>query len=103
MSFVMDLDDGVMINSAGLWQLLLPQWKEPKKWWEHLEKPVGKNDYDWSHMAMRYFPDRVWVKLKKDPSLAVAHSDYGDFLGRDLFKELHPIMAKKWEDEQSKR
>lgn len=102
MPFVMDLDDGVMINSAGLWQLLLPQWKEPKKWWEHLEKPVGKNDYDWSHMAMRYFPNRVWKKLEKDPSLAVAHSDYGDYIGRDLFKELHPKMAEKWELEQSK-
>ncbi len=102
MPFIMDLDDGVMINSAGLYQLLLPQWKEPKKWWEHLEKPVGKNDYDWSHMAMRYFTNRVWKKLEKDPSLAVAHSDYGDFLGRDLFKELHPKMAEKWEQEQSK-
>ncbi|NOY27891.1 MAG: hypothetical protein GXP62_18665, partial [Oligoflexia bacterium] len=28
-----DLDDGVMINSAALWPLLLPQWKDPKKWW----------------------------------------------------------------------
>jgi hypothetical protein len=28
-----DLDDGVMINSAALWPLLEPQWKDPKKWW----------------------------------------------------------------------
>lgn len=103
MPFVMDLDDGVMINSAALWPLLDPQWKDPKKWWVHLEKPVGKNDYDWSHLAMRYWPQRVWKKLEKDPSLAVAHSDYGEYSGRDLFAELHPEMAKKWEEEQAKR
>jgi SAM-dependent methyltransferase len=101
--FVMDLDDGVMINSAALWPLLQPLWKDPKKWWEHLEKPVGKNDYDWSHLAMRYWPNRVWKKLEKDPSLAVAHSDYGEYVGRDIFKELHPAMATKWEAEQAKR
>lgn len=101
-SFVMDLDDGVMINSAALWPLLHPQWKDPKKWWGHLEKPVGKNDYDWSHLAMRYWPQRCWDKLVKDPSLAVAHSDYGEFKGRDLFQELHPEMAAKWEAEQRK-
>src|SRR5262249_29689987 len=28
-----DLDDGVMINAAGLWPLLDSQWKDPKKWW----------------------------------------------------------------------
>jgi len=103
MSYVMDLDDGVMINSAALWELLYPFWKDPKKWWGHLEKPVGKNDYDWSHFAMRYWPKRVWQKLEKDPSLAVAHSDYGEYKGRDLFKELHPEMAKKWEEEQAKK
>jgi len=101
--YVMDLDDGVMINSAALWELLYPLWKDPKKWWGHLEKPVGKNDYDWSHLAMRYWPKRVWEKLQKDPSLAVAHSDYGEYKGRDLFKELHPEMAKKWDEEQAKK
>src|SRR5690606_19382199 len=33
-SFEMDLDDGVMNNSAALWPLLEPQWKDPKKWWK---------------------------------------------------------------------
>jgi len=51
---------------------------------------------------MRYWPQRVYDKLVKDPSLAVAHSDYGQYSGRDLFKELHPEMAKKWEQEQAK-
>ncbi|MGK5091071.1 BREX-1 system adenine-specific DNA-methyltransferase PglX [Deltaproteobacteria bacterium TL4] len=98
--YIMDLDDGVMINSAALWPLLEPQWKDPKTWWGHLEKPVGKNDYDWSHLAMRYWPHRVWKKLEEDPSLAVAHSHYGSYQDRDLFKELHPKMAEKWDNEQ---
>ncbi len=42
-------------------------------------------------------------KVKKDPSLAVAHSDYGEFMGRDLFGELHPEAAKKWEELQGKK
>ena len=52
-----DLDDGVMINSAALWPLLEPQWKDPKKWWKELANAEGKKDYDWSHLATRYFPD----------------------------------------------
>ena len=65
--YIMDLDDGVMVNSAALWELLAPLWKEPKKWWENLSAPVGKKDYDWSHLAMRYWPKRVLAKVKKDP------------------------------------
>ena len=41
-------------------------------------------------------------KVKKDPSLAVANSDYGAYKGRDLFVELHPAAAKKWEEQQKK-
>jgi len=99
----MDLDDGVMVNSAALWELVLPLWKDPKKWWEILSKPAGKKDYDWSHLAMRYWPARVLAKVKKDPSLAVAHSDYGAYAGRDLFRELHPEAAKKWDEGQGKK
>jgi hypothetical protein len=29
--YVMDLDDGVMVNSAALWPLLEPQWKDPQE------------------------------------------------------------------------
>ncbi|MEI8093416.1 MAG: N-6 DNA methylase [Spirochaetales bacterium] len=100
--YAMDLDDGVMVSSAALWELVAPLWKEPKKWWDILSAPAGKKDYDWSHLAMRYWPSRVWEKLKKDPSLAVAHSDYGAHKGRDLFEELHPAAAKKWKEQQEK-
>src|SRR5438105_13678388 len=47
--FTMDLDDGVMINSAALWPLLEPQWKQPRTWWSELCNTKGKKDYDWSH------------------------------------------------------
>ncbi len=83
-----DLDDGVMINSAALWPLLEPQWKDPKKWWKELANAEGKKDYDWSHLAARYFPTRVDAKCKEDPSLAVAHG---------CFWKHHPAKAYQWE------
>lgn len=86
--FVMDLDDGVMVNSAAMWPLLEPQWKDPKKWWKELATAEGRKDYDWSHLAARYFPTRVRRKCEKDPSLAVAHG---------CFWELHPARAYAWE------
>ena len=87
-TFRMDLDDGVMINSAALWPLLNPQWKDPKKWWKQLCEASGKKDYDWSHLARRYFPDRVDAKCKVDPSLGVAHG---------CFWRYHPAKAYAWE------
>jgi hypothetical protein len=86
--YVMDLDDGVMVNSAALWPLLEPQWKDPKKWWRELAAAQGRKDYDWAHLSARYFPSRVREKCVKDPSLAVAHK---------CFWELHPAKAYAWE------
>ena len=83
-----DLDDGVMINSAALWPLLLPQWKDPKKWWKELATARGRKDYDWAHLAARYFPERVDGKCQEDPSLAVAHG---------CFWRYHPERAYAWE------
>ena len=86
--FQMNLDDGVMVNSAALWTLLEPQWKDPKKWWSELCNAKGKKDYDWSHLAARYFPKRVDAKCQQDPSLAVAHG---------CFWQYHPEKAYQWE------
>jgi hypothetical protein len=83
-----DLDDGVMINSAAVWPLLEPQWKDPKKWWKQLSEAKGKKDFDWSHLAMRYWPTRVDAKCQDDPSLAVAHG---------CFWRYHPERAWAWE------
>lgn len=86
--FRMDLDDGVMVNSAALWCLLDSQWNKPKTWWSELCTAKGKKDYDWSHLAARYFPDRVDAKCQTDPSLAVAHG---------CFWKYHPAKAYEWE------
>ena len=87
--YSMDLDDGVMINSAALWPLLEPQWKKKTQtWWSELCTAKGKKDYDWSHLAARYFPARVDEKCQKDPSLAVAHG---------CFWRYHPAKAYAWE------
>ena len=86
--FRMDLDDGVMINSAALWPLLEPQWSKPRLWWSELCNAQGKKDYDWAHLAARYFPQRVEGKCRQDPSLAVAHG---------VFWKYHPAKAYEWE------
>lgn len=66
------LDDGVIITFAPLWRLV-PQnksWqKELKSTWDALCD--GK--YDWAHLAMHLWPERVVPKCAKDRSLAIAH------------------------------
>ncbi|WP_076451083.1 BREX-1 system adenine-specific DNA-methyltransferase PglX [Roseivivax lentus] len=64
-------DDGVQITAAPLWQLfrLKPWQKVLKDTWAKLEK----GDYDWAHLAMAYWPDRVREKCETDKSLAIAH------------------------------
>ena len=88
--YLPDLDDGVMINSAPLWKLLEPQWKDPEKWWLQIAtaSPKGNKDCDWSHLALRYWPTRVDEKCRHDPSLGVAHG---------CFWRYHPERAWAWE------
>lgn len=64
-------DDGVQINAAPLWSLFRhkPWQKVLKDTWANLEK----GDYDWTHLAMNYWPERVREKCKTDKSLAIAH------------------------------
>ena len=64
-------DDGVQITAAPLWQLFRHKpWKKIlKDTWAKLEK----GDYDWAHLAMAYWPERVREKCKTDKSLAIAH------------------------------
>jgi hypothetical protein len=67
-----NLDDGVIVNFAPLWRLV-PQnkaWqKELKSAWDAL----CDEKYDWSHLAMHLWPERVVPKCAKDRSLAIAH------------------------------
>ena len=64
-------DDGVQITAAPLWQLFRhnPWQKVLNNTWDKLEY----GDYDWSHLALNYWPDRVLRKCHYDRSLAIAH------------------------------
>jgi hypothetical protein len=64
-------DDGVQITAAPLWQLFRhkPWQKVLKDTWSKLEK----GDYDWAHLAIAYWPERIRAKCKTDKSLAIAH------------------------------
>nr|RNF59660.1 type II restriction endonuclease subunit M [Acidithiobacillus sulfuriphilus] len=64
-------DDGVQISAAPLWALFRhkPWQKVLKDTWTKLEK----GDYDWAHLAMNYWPERVREKCKADKSMAIAH------------------------------
>jgi hypothetical protein len=67
-----NLDDGVIINAAPLWRLFphyKPWQKECRATWDAL----CQGDYDWSHLAMHVWPDRVVPKCASDRSLAIAH------------------------------
>lgn len=64
--------DGVIINFAPLWRLV-PQHKgwqrECKECWDSLVA----GEYDWAHLAMHLWPERVTPKCANDCSLAIAH------------------------------
>ncbi len=65
-------DDGVQITASPLWKLFRhkPWQKVLKDTWAKLEK----GDYDWAHLAMNYWPERVREKCISDKSLAIAHA-----------------------------
>ena len=67
-----DLDDGVIINFAPLWRLVSqhkPWQKELKSTWDTL----CAEKFDWAHLAMHLWPERVVPKCATDRSLAIAH------------------------------
>jgi N-6 DNA Methylase len=75
----LEIDDGVLINLAPL-HTLMPAWStEPKKAWESLRK----GEWDWSHTAMRYWPDRVLEKCRTNKSFAIAHGRMDVYEGNE--------------------
>ncbi|WP_439146104.1 hypothetical protein [Vibrio sp.] len=66
-----NLNDGVQVLAAPLWKLFQhkPWQTKLKKTWQELEQ--GK--YDWSHMAINIWPERVLRKCHQDRSIAIAH------------------------------
>lgn len=77
-----DLNDGVILNIAPLWELV--PWSEPKTYWQELQE--GK--YDWSHVAYQLWPERVQEACRKDRSIAIAH-------GREDLCADEPVNAGK--------
>lgn len=69
--FKPDLNDGVILNHAPLWRMIgLPKWrKDCQATWEKL----AAGDYDWAHLALHLWPERVIPKCATDRSLAIAH------------------------------
>lgn len=64
-------DDGVQISAAPLWPLF-----RHKPWQKVLKDTLAKlekGEYDWAHLAMSYWAERVREKCKTDKSLAIAH------------------------------
>jgi len=67
-----DLDDGIVLVMAPLWRLVpqhKPWQKELKTKWDELVA----GQYDWAHLAMHLWPERVVPKCAEDRSLAIAH------------------------------
>jgi hypothetical protein len=62
-----NLSDGVILNIAPLHSVV--PWKEPTKTWHEL----AGAEYDWSHVAMCFWPKRVEDKCRQDRSIALAH------------------------------
>jgi len=66
-----NLNDGVQITAAPLWKLF-----RPRQWRKRLQQNWGKleaGEYDWAHLAMSIWPERVVPKCRQDRSLAIAH------------------------------
>jgi hypothetical protein len=73
-----NLNDGVLINFAPLWKLVpqLPSWqRELRGAWQTL----CQAGFDWTHLAMHLWPERVLPRCAEDRSLAITHGVDGLF------------------------
>ena len=66
-----DQNDGVLITAATLWKLFRhrPWQRELEKCWKALES----GEYDWAHLALAVWPERVRETCRNDKSIAIAH------------------------------
>jgi hypothetical protein len=87
-----NLADGVMINFSLLWRLVphqKPWQKELKATWDDL----CAAKYDWAHLAMHLWPERVIPKCGGDRSLAIAHGLEDAFWVEDVDGRWKPIAT----------
>jgi hypothetical protein len=67
-----NLKDGVIINFAPLWRTV-PHNKSWQKALKSTWDALCDGKYDWAHLAIHLWPERVVPKCAKDRSLAIAH------------------------------
>jgi hypothetical protein len=70
--WTVDRSDGIPVAACPLWALFSHHrsWqKELRATWD----AMCAGDYDWSHLAMHLWPERIILKCATDRSLAVAH------------------------------
>ena len=93
-----NLNDGVIINHAPLWRLTphAPWRKALKETWDALTA----GDYDWAHLALHLWPERVVPKCAGDRSLAIAHGLEAFFWEQD--SETEKWSARKRPDSEIK-
>lgn len=65
-------DDGVIINCAPLWRLM-PQHKGWQRDIKETWNSLCRGGYDWAHLAMRLWPERVVPRCANDRNLAISH------------------------------
>jgi hypothetical protein len=77
-----DLNDGVMICAAPLWELIAHNaWsKKLKACW----KSLSDAEYEWAHLAFSIWPDRVRAAAENDLSISIAH---GLATGSELYDD----------------
>jgi hypothetical protein len=77
-----NLNDGVMICAAPLWELIAHNaWsKKLKTCW----KALSDGEYEWAHLAFSIWPDRIRTAAEDDLSIAIAH---GLATGSELYDD----------------
>ena len=96
------IGDGVLINHAILWRITpcAPWQSKCKECWGKLLK----GDYDWAHLSLHLWPERVIPKCITDRSLAIAHgleerlwqeTNNGNWLRRQISEaDLQALIAE---------
>ena len=67
-----NLNDGVLLNYAPLWRSV-PQHRSWQTKCKTAWRRLCQGDFDWAHLALHLWPERVVPKCRKDRSLAIAH------------------------------
>lgn len=81
-----DLNDGVLLTACPLAKYFRHAGFRAKL--EACWRELARGDYDWSHLAMSMWPERVVAACKQDRSIAIAH-------GREDLCPAEPLKATR--------